>query len=127
VTNHRRLYDPFICTLQIKIDHRVLPAQVIDVLESAAADCPNLAAGAKPLALADSFSEGLINYELSFAVEDYLQNAAAQSAVINRIVARFKELSIQIGAEALDIRLIRSAAAVAELTAGKAMNDPPKV
>ena len=43
VTNHRRLNDPHVCTLALKIDGTVSPAHVIEALQEAARASPGVA------------------------------------------------------------------------------------
>ena len=50
ITNHRRLNDPHICTVTLKIDHCVPTARVIDVLQAAARGTPGIALNTNPSA-----------------------------------------------------------------------------
>lgn len=107
VTNHSRFQDPLICTIRVSIDHKVSTARVIDALESAASDSPGIASAVTPQACACAFSDTLIDYELTFAVYDYLSTANVRSVVIGRVAGALLGLGIQIGALGQDLRIIQ--------------------
>ncbi len=107
VTNHRRLSDPHVCTIQLKISHMIPPARVLEVLQGAAASSPGITPGSKPQAYACGFSETLVTYGLSFKIDDFIQTADVQSEVVGRVVEAFRGLNIPIGAPAMDVRLIQ--------------------
>jgi small-conductance mechanosensitive channel len=108
VTNHRRLNDPHICTLALKIDHSVPPASVIDALHSAAKGTPGIAQDSIPSAYASDFSEALIAYGIDFAIDNFTLRAEVQSALIHRVTDRLRAMHIAIGRPALDVRIVHS-------------------
>ncbi len=121
VTNHRRLNDPYVCTIQIKISPVIPPARVLDVLQAAAASSPGISSGSKPQAYACSFSDALVTYGLSFAIDDFIQTAGVQSDVVSRVVEALRGQNIPIGAPVMDVRLIQRDIAAANDAAGDHM------
>lgn len=105
VTNHRRLNDPYICTIGVKIDHRVSPTRVVDALQAAAVGSSGIAPGTTPTAYACGFADALVAYELTFAIDDYTRTAGVQSEVIRRVTDAFQSRSIHIGTPGLDVRI----------------------
>jgi small-conductance mechanosensitive channel len=105
VTNHRRLRDPRINTLAVRISSGVPAAQVIGALQAAAAGSPGLATGTTPKALACAFADGAIAYELTYEVDDYTLTCDVTSAVIARVARAFMHEGIAIGAPALRLQL----------------------
>jgi small-conductance mechanosensitive channel len=105
VTNHRRLNDPHICTIEVKIDHRVSPTRVLDALQAAAGGSSGIAPGTSPTAYACGFTDALVAYELAFAIDDYTRTAGVQSEVIRRVADAFQSRSIHIGSPGLDVRI----------------------
>src|ERR1039457_4320886 len=105
VTNHRRLRDPRINTLGIRITSDVPAAQVIRALEAAAAGSPGLAAGTTPKALACAFADEAIAYELSYEVDEYILTCDVTSEVITRVSRSLSSQGIAIGAPALRLQL----------------------
>lgn len=118
VTNHRRLNDPYVCTIQLKISTAIPPARVIDILQAAAAGSPGITAGSKPQAYACGFSGALVIYGLSFAIDDFLRTAGVQSDVVSRVVDAVQRQNIPIDAPALDVRLIQRGTAAARDATG---------
>lgn len=107
VTNHRRLNDPYVCTIHLKISHLISPTRVLDLLQGAAAGSPGITSGSKPQAYACGFSEALVTYGLSFAIDDFIKTADVQSQVVGRVVEAFRGQNIPIGVPAMDVRLIQ--------------------
>ncbi len=106
VTNHRRLNDPHVCTLAIQVDYRVGPASVLAALREAAIGCPGVSARGTPSAYACSFSDALVAYQLCYHVDDFVQNATVQSALIGRIVESLARNGIPVGSPATQIRIM---------------------
>jgi small-conductance mechanosensitive channel len=106
VTNHRRLNEPYLSSLSLKIDSAVSPARVIKALESAAGASPGVAPGNKPAAYACGFADSLVAYKLYFAVESFTLTADVLSQVITRVTDRLRGEGIQIGAQPTEIRII---------------------
>lgn len=109
VTNHRRRGEAPLRTLGVKIDHLIPPSRVIEALQTAAKRSCRIAPGTAPTAYACGFSDALISYELAFAVDDFTVGWEAQSEVIGHVSDVFRDLKIQVGTPAMDVRLIRSA------------------
>ncbi len=106
VTNHRRLNEPYISSLSLKIDSAVSPARVIKALESAASASLGVASGNKPVAYACGFSDSLVTYRLYFAVESFVLTPAVQSQIIIGVADAFRSEGIHIGTLPTDIRII---------------------
>jgi small-conductance mechanosensitive channel len=106
VTNHSRLDDSHVGTIRLAIHHGVSPAQVIDALQDAARKSPGIMPGSTPTAYASSFDEALINYDLTFAVSNYLLLADVQSSLILQVVASLRERGIGIGNSVVDVRVV---------------------
>jgi small-conductance mechanosensitive channel len=107
VTSHRRLNDPHVCTLALKIDGTVSPAHVIEALEHAARATSGVASALAAVAYASGFVDALVAYELRFGVDDFTLTPGIRSEVITRIVDTFHDRAIPIGSQALDIRILR--------------------
>jgi small-conductance mechanosensitive channel len=108
VTNHRRRSDPLLCTLGVKVDHMVSPTRVIEALQAAMGSSSKIAPGTTPIAYACGFEDALISYELVFAVDDFILSQGARSDVIGHVTEVFRDLGIQIGTQAVDVRLVRN-------------------
>jgi len=108
VTNHRKLNEPYISSLSLKIDSAVSPARVIQALESAASASLGGASGNKPAAYACGFADSLVTYKLYFAVESFLLTSEVQSQVIIRVTDALRSEGIHIGALPTDVRIIPS-------------------
>jgi small-conductance mechanosensitive channel len=106
VTNHRRLYDPFLCTLRVKIDNTISPAAVIGGLQTAAAGAPGIASAFSPVAHAHEFVDTLIAYDLCFGVADFALRDEVQSEVIKRVTDMCSQQGIRIGAATMDVHLV---------------------
>lgn len=106
VTNHRKLNEPYMSSLSLKIDSAVSSARVIKALESAASASLGIASGNKPVAYACGFSDSLVTYRLYFAVESFILTSAVQSEIIIRVTDAFRSEGIQIGALPTDVRII---------------------
>ena len=113
VTNHRKLNEPYISSVSLKIDSTVSPARVIKVLESAAAAGPGIDSANKPAAYACGFADSLVTYRLYFSVESFILTSAVQSQVITRVTDLLRSEGIDIGTLATDVRLIPTAATAA--------------
>lgn len=110
VTNHRRLKDPHICTVMIKIDHSVVPGSVINALQAAARGTLGIARDTMPCAYASNFHDALIVYGLDFAIDDFTLRDEVQSALIQRVADKLRAMHIAIGRPALDVRITQSRA-----------------
>ena len=110
ITNHRRLNDPHICTVNLKIDHCVPTARIIDALQAAARGTPGIALNTNPSAYASDFNETLIAYGIDFAIDDFTLRAEVQSALIQRVTAKLRAMGIAIGKPALEVCLVQSVA-----------------
>jgi len=113
VTNHRRLSGPHVLTIKLGIDRSVPPARAIELLQTAIEGCPGLAAGPPPTAYACEFSDGLVAYELTYAIDNWTLRVAIRSAVIGRVADSLRNQGIAIGAPPMDVRLIQQARASA--------------
>ena len=107
VTNHRRLNEPHLCTIDINIDHRIAPALVIAALQEAATNSPGLAPRSAPTAYARRFVDALVSYELSFAVDDFTLMDSVQCEVIRRVADTLQMKRIPIGTAATDVRIVQ--------------------
>lgn len=112
VTNHRRIND-HVCSVAIKVDHRVPPAQVIGALLAAAGSTAGIVRGTAPTAYGREFSDAFIIYDLSFVVEDFVTVARVQSELIARITDALQSLHIGIGTAVIEIPKATDTAATA--------------
>jgi small-conductance mechanosensitive channel len=110
VTNHRKLDEPYLSNLTLKVDSAIPPARVIDALVSAASASQGVVSGNKPTALACGFSDSLVAYTLYFAVESYLLTRDVRSQVIMRVTDALRSEGIQIGSMPTDIRIVPNTA-----------------
>jgi small-conductance mechanosensitive channel len=110
VTNHRRLNKPHLCTLNLKIDHMVPPDRVIDALQAAAGSSPGIAPGSRPIAYACEFVDTLVLYKICFGIDDFSEVPTVRSAVIIRMRNALLRAGIQVGAAAMDVRIVPGAA-----------------
>jgi small-conductance mechanosensitive channel len=106
VTNHRRLDEPRVSSLSLKIDASLSSAGIIKALESAAIASPGVASGSKPAAYACGFDESAVIYKLYFAVETFILTAEVLSQVTIRVADILRSQGIQVGALPTDIRII---------------------
>ena len=111
VTNHRSLYDPFLCSLRLKIDNTLPPAVMIQRLEAAAAAAPGIAPAYAPVAYAREFDDTLIAYDLYFGVVDFALTDQVQSDVVRSVAEMCAQHGIRVGAATMDVRLVPVAAA----------------
>ena len=107
ITNHRRLNDAHLCTVAIKIDHAVAPTRVIEALQSAAGASGGIAARSTPTAYARGFEDALVEYELTFAIDDFTQIYTVRSDVILRVVEALQKSQIAVGSGCMDVRMIQ--------------------
>jgi small-conductance mechanosensitive channel len=114
VTNHRRLSDPYLCTVGLEIDHKVAHARVIETLEAAARGSPGLSSEGAPTAHATRFAGALIAYELVFPIDDFVVSDEVQSEVISRVAEALRGLGIRIGAAPGEVRILQDAGAGVE-------------
>lgn len=105
VTNHRRLYDPYLCLVHLKIDGAVPPGEVIAALQSAAAAAAGISPGYAPVAFASGFVEAMIGYDLYFGVSDFARVANVQSDVVTRVAEACAKKHMRIGTSVIDIRV----------------------
>jgi small-conductance mechanosensitive channel len=108
VTNHRRLNDPHLCALRVKVDHTVPPMRVIDTLQAAAGGSAGIAPDTSPVAYACEFIDSLIVYEICFGVDDFALTSTVQSEVIRQVADAFQGAGIPIGTAAMDVRIVRN-------------------
>jgi small-conductance mechanosensitive channel len=113
VTNHRRLNDPHLSTLRLKIDYTVSPRRVIDALQIAASSSHGISPGISPIAYACDFVDSLIAYEIYFGVNDFTLIPQVRSEVIQRVGNALRDEGIPIGAAAIDVRVVQSAVGAA--------------
>ena len=111
VTNHRRLSDPYLCTLSLKIDNAALPDHVMEALQAATRGAPGVSGRNPPIALACAFVDSLVEYDLCFGVDDFALAANVRSEVIKRVVETCRNEGIHIGTSAIDVRVIGKVAA----------------
>jgi small-conductance mechanosensitive channel len=109
VTNHRRLNDPHLCTVRLKIDHTVSTAHVIDALQIAAAASRGIASSSSPIAYACDFVDSMIAYEIYFGVDDFTLTPGIRSDVIKLVTDALKDRGIPIGSAAMDVRIVQNA------------------
>jgi small-conductance mechanosensitive channel len=102
VTNHRRINE-HVCSMAIKVDHRVSPARVIGALLAAAGGTAGIVSGTSPHAYGREFSEAFIIYDVSFVVEDFVMVARVQSELITRIAHALRDLHIGVGTAVLEV------------------------
>jgi len=112
VTNHHRLYGPYLCVLKLKVENTISPAVVISMLQAAAAGAPGAAPSYPPVAHACAFIDTTIEYELNFGVEQFTLTDDVLSRVINRIVDMCRDQGIHVGATPIDVRLQRDRSSV---------------
>ena len=105
VTNHRRLNGPHLCTLAVKVDHRVAPTRVIEALYAAVSGSPVIAPGTAATAYACGFDGSLVNYELSMPIDDFTLIWSVQSDVVGRVVDALAGRGIAIGPPVLAVRI----------------------
>ena len=112
VTNHRRTNE-HVCSVAVKVDHRVPPAQVIGALLAAAGGTAGVVRGTAPNAYGREFSDAFIIYDLSFVVEDFVTIARVQSELITRITDALRSLHIGIGTAVIETPTVPAAGAIA--------------
>jgi len=117
VTNHRKLNEPHLSSLSLKIDASLSPVSIIKALESAASASPGVASGSKPAAYACGFADSLVIYKLYFAVESFILTPEVLSQVTIRVTETLRSEGIQVGALPTDIRIIPNDIAAGALTA----------
>jgi small-conductance mechanosensitive channel len=117
VTNHRKLNEPHVSSLSLKIDASFSPGSVIKALELAASTSPGVASGNKPVAYACGFADSLIIYQLYFAVDSFILTTDVLSQVTIRVTDALRGQGIQLGALPTDIRIIPNAKFAGALTA----------
>jgi small-conductance mechanosensitive channel len=109
VTNHRKLNEPHMSSLSLKIDASLSPARVIKALESAASSSPGVPSGNKPVAYACGFADSLVIYPLYLAVESFILTSEVLSQVTIRVTDTLRSEGIQVGALPTDIRILPNA------------------
>ena len=121
VVNHRPLGEPHDFSVALTVSHLVPPAQVLATLQSAALECPGIAAGTTPKAFACGFHHAVVMYELIYSVDDFTRKPFVQSDLVVRVADACQKAGIVIGAPELNIRLAgRSTAAAPSHTIGAA-------
>jgi small-conductance mechanosensitive channel len=116
VTNHRRLNEPHIFTIGVKVDHKVPPARVLDALHAAASSSPGIASGTAPTAYACGFDDSLLTYELALPIDDFTLIGRVQSDVVAHVADTFGCMGIEIGTPAMAVRIMQPGDAAAERT-----------
>ena len=107
VTNHRRANE-HICSIALKIDHRVPPARVISTLLAAAGGSVGVVRGSSPEAYAREFSDANILYDLSFVVDDFVTARRVQSELITRVTESLCRQNIEIGIPVTEVAAVES-------------------
>jgi small-conductance mechanosensitive channel len=107
ITNHSRPTGPHRCVVGLKIDLAISPSRVIEALQAAATGSKDLVHGTIPHAYARAFSDSLMECELAFAIESFALSPGAKSEMLGRIADSFRNLCIQIGSPALDVRIVQ--------------------
>lgn len=107
VTNHSHPKGPHRCIVRVSVDLAVAPSRVTDALKAAAIGSPDMAHGTTPQAYACAFADGLVDYELAFAIDSFGQTPGAKSEMLGRIANAFRANEIAIGAPAMNVRLIQ--------------------
>lgn len=110
VTNHRRLYGPYLCLMKLKVENTISPAVVISMLQTAAAGAPGAVPSCPPVAHACEFVDTVIGYELYFGVEQFTSADDVRSQVASRIVDMCRVQGIHVGAAPIDVRLVAGSA-----------------
>jgi small-conductance mechanosensitive channel len=110
VTNHRRLYGPYLCLMKLKVENTISPAVVISMLQTAAAGAPGAVPSCPPVAHACEFVDTVIGYELYFGVEQFTSADDVRSQVASRIVDMCRVQGIHVGAAPLDVRFVTGSA-----------------
>jgi len=105
VTNHRRLNDAHLCTIGIKIDHGVSATRVIEALQAASSGSRGIAPGTTPTVCACGFEDTLVAYELTFAVDDFIQVPDVRSDLVRRVTDTLQRMGIALGRRGLDVRV----------------------
>jgi small-conductance mechanosensitive channel len=108
VTNHSRPAGPHRCVVRLQVDVAAAPARVIEALTAAAAGGPHVSAGDIPRAYARGFSDSLVDYEVTFAIDGFALTLDAKSAMIGRLADALRDHGIAIGAGAREVRILRS-------------------
>jgi len=112
VTNHSRPHGPHHCLLRVKVDIGVPPPGVIAMLLAVAHGSPAMAHDTVPLAYACEFSDSVVVYELTFAVDHFATMPAAVSEMLLRVAEGFRGIGVRIGASATDIRIVAGGGAL---------------
>ncbi len=110
VTNHSRPPGPHRCLIRLNVDVAIAPGRVIQSLQLAAAHCPDVATGTAPQAYACAFTNGVVTYEIAFAIDSFAQTIAARSHMIIAITDTFTHLAIPIGPSATQVQILPPAA-----------------
>jgi small-conductance mechanosensitive channel len=84
---------------------------VIEALQEAAGATPGVARAITPVAYASGFVDALVAYELRFGIDDFTLTPGIRSEVIRRIADTLQNRGIPIGAQAVDVRILRRSAA----------------
>lgn len=98
VRSHRRLNQPYVSSIALKIDSAIASAHIIKLLESAASAAPGIATGHKPTGYACGFDDAQVSYRLYFGVESFELTADVLSQVIIRVTDALRREAIPIGA-----------------------------
>ena len=117
VTNHSRPIGPHRCVIQIKVDLAIPPSQVIEALTTAASGSPDIAQGTLPHAYACEFGDGVMLYELAFAIDNFAHTHAIRSHMLLRMADALREKAIPVGSPAMNVHILSdSPAANAQTT-----------
>jgi len=104
VTNHRRLHEPYLSVLHIKIDGQYPPPEVGVVLQSAAAGAVGVSTGSA-LVYATGVTDAGVGYDLWFGAADFASASLVQSAVIAGVVEACRHQGYRFGADSIDVRM----------------------
>lgn len=106
VTSHRRLLEPYFCTLEIGVDPSAAsPLRVIQALKEAAASPVVAAPSSASMAFATGFSDTVVRYQLWFAINDFSRLPFIRSEVVAQVVETMARKGIPIGGPLTDIRI----------------------
>jgi len=111
VTNHRRLHEPYLGVIRLKIDTRHSPPEVGVILLAAAAGAPGVSAGSSAV-YATGITDSGIAYEVWFGVGDFANGSIVQSGVIARVVEACLHSNYRFGSGTLDVRVVPALPAV---------------
>ena len=111
VTNHRRLHEPYLCVVRVKIDSEHSPPDVGLVLLTAAAGAAGVSAGSSAV-YATAVTDAGVAYEVWFGVGTFADSSSVQSGVIARLVEACRHSNYRVGSDTLAVRVTSAPPAV---------------